>query len=108
MDEQTYTKEINAAMMAENNLALVAHELRKPSNAGIARTQNFINRAKIWLTTLDLLVPRSVYLEKLCRSLTRATIDIDQLTIEYVKQKNVIIIDGAFDLDELRKYLLSI
>lgn len=106
--EPRYGVQIRSATMLETNAQLIRDGLQKPTHASMARVAGFINRAKAWLINLDQVVPDSIYRQHLGRALSLATIDHDQLQVEYIPGKNVVIIDGAFDLEELRKYIMAI
>ena len=94
--------------MVANAAFIIRENLVKPSHAGLSRARNYLDSAKRWLISVDSLLSDYVYVDRLNKAIRASSVDPDVLEIEYFPNKNVIFVHGAFDIDELRKYVLTV
>lgn len=105
-----YEHIVKCVDMARNALSIIKDNLTsaKITNAGRVRSLSYLDSAKRWAIQIDTLLPDRTYVDKLANSLNNSTTDEIQCKIEYHPRQNVIVIDGAFDVEQLRKYIMSV
>lgn len=103
---EDHTKAVKAVSMAINALETIKYNLEQRTITGTTRAKGYLDSAKNWLTQADQeLSTDDAFANKLSNALNKTTIDAHMTEVEYVQPKRVIIINGAFDVERLRKYL---